>query len=302
MIEAADQPSATGKSGKRRKRVPALELTLDGQTLRFRNSEDFAFALAGRAQLPTARIADLVDAEPADLRFEIEAIKRIERQLLELLEWTLVNQADCMAQLQSLGLQAFSKDHGWRSLFEHLIALDSAYAAYRKVALVKYVRYLEARRTALGLFASQGHIREAGREDDSSFLATAQVIVAQDLIDTLEEPHALLRTEFQRLPAGEAVELSLAGSDAITLILGVYPAQLNFQAGWILRAPDGGHYPLRAGRTSIGRGRANDISLARGLNKLSRRHLLIEPLSDTAVLITDLSSQGTYAACANIVR
>jgi predicted component of type VI protein secretion system len=57
---------------------------------------------------------------------------------------------------------------------------------------------------------------------------------------------------------------------------------------------------LQDGRNTVGRGHDNDIALDADFRNVSRRHMIIEPEDEFAILLTDLSSHGTYVPPENI--
>jgi pSer/pThr/pTyr-binding forkhead associated (FHA) protein len=65
--------------------------------------------------------------------------------------------------------------------------------------------------------------------------------------------------------------------------------------GWMLREPSGQLHRLNSQQIMVGRGRDNEIRLDSEFRNISRRHLLLEPLDDHVIILTDLSSHGTFA-------
>jgi hypothetical protein len=51
---------------------------------------------------------------------------------------------------------------------------------------------------------------------------------------------------------------------------------------------------LRAGRNVIGRHSGNEVVIDPAYLAISRKHVIIEPISDNAALLTDISSHGTF--------
>ena len=52
---------------------------------------------------------------------------------------------------------------------------------------------------------------------------------------------------------------------------------------------------LATGQNTVGRGSENDITLGTEFRDVSRRHLIAEPIDDHIILLTDISSHGTFA-------
>ena len=51
---------------------------------------------------------------------------------------------------------------------------------------------------------------------------------------------------------------------------------------------------LRPGRNVIGRHSGNEVVIDPAYLAISRKHVIIEPISDNAALLTDISSHGTF--------
>jgi hypothetical protein len=51
---------------------------------------------------------------------------------------------------------------------------------------------------------------------------------------------------------------------------------------------------LRSGRNVIGRHSGNEVVIDPAYLAISRKHVIIEPVSENAVLLTDISSHGTF--------
>ncbi|MCB1746365.1 MAG: FHA domain-containing protein, partial [Gammaproteobacteria bacterium] len=61
-----------------------------------------------------------------------------------------------------------------------------------------------------------------------------------------------------------------------------------------LLADDGQRYTLQRGVNTIGRSRDNSVMVSSALRNISRKHLLVETVGQDAVMLTDLSSSGTF--------
>jgi hypothetical protein len=51
---------------------------------------------------------------------------------------------------------------------------------------------------------------------------------------------------------------------------------------------------LRSGRNVIGRHSGNEVVIDPAYLAISRKHVIIEPISENAALLTDISSHGTF--------
>ena len=61
-------------------------------------------------------------------------------------------------------------------------------------------------------------------------------------------------------------------------------------------------FALLKGRNLVGRHSSCDVVIDRACRAVSRTHLIVEPLSATEVLLTDLSSHGTEIPAALLPR
>lgn len=257
---------------------PPLVLVLRGRALIFRNVQTFGAALAARTALPAAA------ALPAS-----RATRQLERRLAAILNEALASGADCGPPLAALGAGAFSITHDWRAIVGRLLSLGPGHAPYRRVALTKYLQFLaHVRERAIPVGASA---------DGASLPAAGSRAWALATLDGGPARPAAQRSE--RLPIGEPVPLWADRSGTLLLDLAGHTFALSFGNGWHLTAPHGTYHPLGHGRSTLGRERGNTIVVPAVFRHVSRRHLALEPQSERCVLVTDLSTQGTYVSRAS---
>ncbi len=264
-----------------------LELPWGTDKLRFSQLADFEFALGARTGVLPARLHELMRRSAAELDAELHGIRNLDQRITDILEANQAQSVPCGPAVAQLGVAVFSKDFEWRSLFAHLVELPANDDAYVRAALRKYQQYLHARLTTVRLVVDmQGSMLEPGMDDAD---AKATVMFTAD-----GEMREFSRDELRRLPQGEAVTLRLAPGSAISLKLARHQFSLTHNREWALVADNGKTYPLHEGVNCVGRGRDNDISLDADFRNVSRKHLLAQPLADDVILLTDISSHGTY--------
>lgn len=281
-------------------RDPSLSLKIEKQTLRFRNVADFAFALQSRKTLPNQRYAALYDSTAEELQRESDGIRGTERQLTGILEEVLANDAMCGPLITRVGSQFFSKDHSWRTIIEQLSGLGPEHELYRRVALTKYLQYLDSRQEAIQtvfslkspLFNRDGATRSCQTSSDFD----AKETISFDLKDV-----PALNPEYLCLPRGETLLLNIPTGQCLTVFLANFRFKFNYHQGWQVTVPNGTRFHLQAGKNSIGRSRSNDILVDGDLRKISRIHLTVETVDANSLLFTDSSSHGTYVPIANTV-
>lgn len=299
----ADEPELAGKRPQWgfRKHLNAirkpLRLLLNGRQMEFKSIDDFSFAVECRIGVTGARYHALFDRDVKELWEEAQSIKAIEKSLVDILEDALCDGCPCGPAMRALGLHVFSADHGWRDLIEQLIAADDRFDAYKRLALIKYMQYLGARQEVIRvIFATKNKRKPAERQAPEGAAPDGTSVMETMLFDASSTGDcATVNGSMQRLPRGEAVKLYALPGHAIDIRLAKHAFRLLNDNGWVLCEPDGRRHSLGDVQTMVGRGRENDIRLDAQFGYISRRHLIIEPQDDHVILVTDLSSHGTFA-------
>lgn len=282
MILAQLAPAMVSARGQQR-----IEFPWGADKLRFEHIADFDFALSARTGVLPARLHELMRRSAGDLEAEAVGIRNLDQRITDILSANEAEAVPCGPAVAQIGIAVFSKDFDWRSLFAQLVELPASEDGYVRTALRKYQLYLNARlstvRTVLALLCRDPVV--ASEEMD----AKATVMFTAD-----GEMHEFTRDELRRLPQGEAVTLRLAPGSAISLKLARHQFSLIHNREWALVADNGKTYTLHDGVNCVGRGRDNDVSLDSDFRNVSRKHLLAQPLANDVILLTDISSHGTY--------
>ncbi len=294
---AIDEQAPHPATRPRRARPPkVLRLTIDGRLLLYKSVDDFSFAIESRTSVPAERFHSLLARTPEELWTEAESIKSVEKNLVDILEDALCDARACGPAIQGLGLQIFSKDHDWRTLMQALNEQGDQYEGYKRLALIKYMQYLGARQEILRLIFK---MKSTGRPPNNGVAdaSAEEMDIVETVLFDLNELGDSEPTEhpLQRLPQGEAVRAHALPGHAIEIRLAKYTFNIVNDDGWSLRDRDGHCYPLSARQNIVGRGSENDITLGRDYRNVSRRHLIMEPIDDHVILLTDISSHGTFA-------
>ncbi len=271
-----------------------LSITLSNRELRFRRFKDFKFSMAPRTAVPALRFNTLCAHTRAELESEASTIHTLEQQLGRILEEHQRHGIPCKVLLKKLGVRMFSKDHDWRAIFEQLGNARGVRDIYTRLALSTYLKYLASRqeviRQVIDLGRSTVQPTQPLPADKTAFAPDRSTVIfnAGETAEKAQDPSLC------RLPQGEAVFIRLENGEEISIRLAKVHFSLSHDEDWSLRADNGRCYTLRAGVNSVGRGRDNDISVAPDLRTVSRKHLLAEPLGLHGILLTDVSSCGTY--------
>lgn len=262
-----------------RLRRESLQLRLNERRYCFRSMRDFDFCLAARIAVPAERLNELFRRPVPELALEAAALRSLEHRLARLLATPCACAGELLEPLRQLDLARFTADHGWRDIFAAVSHLPQSHAGYARIAIERHVGYLQARqhalRTILGLRDSPTSAAAENR--------TSAFVPPSDAADTLE-----------RLPHGRAVTLKLERGREVTIILARHRFALTHDDDWTLTADSGQRYVLRHGVNSVGRSHENSIAVDGSMRNVSRTHLLAEPVGADAIVLTDVSSSGTF--------
>jgi len=284
-----------------RLRARPLILDLPERTVTINGLAELEFCLDSRTHFPAARVAALIALPDADIRRQAEEIRRVQKRFAAVLART-IHQPERIGDLMlALGTRGFTQDHDWREIAESVAHQPPAYDAYKRLVLLKYIEYLGARHQVLrSLHAA--HPPPAGTTTTASGapaapLASAdrtRVAAFQDTAIFAAPPTAVPGGGFLALPRGEPTRIELADGRELALRLGAEEFKLFPGPRFHLVDGAGAIHRLGEGRSSVGRHAENTVVISPRLRTVSRRHLVIEPLAVDAVLLTDLSSGGTF--------
>ena len=266
-----------------------LKLRIAEATYEFASLEDFTFALAGRAGVPGTRIGSLVEMDILSLRREAEAIRHVEQLFNDALDGTLHDVTRISPFLKEIDLNLISQDHDWRAIVTSLNSTTESQESFKKIALVKYVQYLAARRQAVAAIYSirRGESQIEKEIDKDSKLRETAIFDITEFASVDEEP-------FARIPKGEPVEIDLAIDKQLSVLLAKHRCRLTNKDGTIVFFDDAEQATqLRSGRNIIGRDASCDILINSTYREISRKHLILELAENTKLRITDISSHGT---------
>jgi len=293
LITAVNRPIKGALSRLFNKR---LRIAIGERDLSFKHPSDFEFALGGRVSVSLVKLVELLHRSANSLRREGLFVKLMEHQLMRTLERCRREPESIGALLREVGLKSFSTDYHWRTIFEALAAGGPELNEYRRIALVKYLQYLGARRDALNIIYF--HKTRKALDEDHEILVEAPATTAASSAQSCGPVHFLAAGQhtatYERLPRGKSVAIHMHPTGSIDLVLAQH--RFNLQGGEQYALVDelGRRHPLAPRKNSIGRGLGNDITLDRAFRSVSRRHVTIEPLADGRVRLIDLSALGTF--------
>ncbi len=269
-----------------------LELVLDGRRLIFRNPAELGVALRPRTEVTAVFARQHARLGREVLALELEQTRKLQRRLSEALLWCFETGEPIGTVWREAESANFLDEHQWHPVLRGLGA-DGVPDQYRRVGLVRFIKYLDSRIDSLNEAIKNVRQRPEpapvqGAGEDRSDKAQRQA--GEDLSFTSVKRSVLYR----RLPAHRAVEVTLGTGEAVPL----YLAHLRIRLvagidGWQLSDDQGLEVTLQEGRVIVGRADDCDVVLLGAPLDVSRYHLAIE-CSDGEVKLIDLSSQGTY--------
>lgn len=276
-----------------------IELKVGEQTLRFCSIPDFEFCLTGRTSVPSRKITELVKLSPKKLKNEAITIKDIEKRFVNILSHSIEDSNSINTALRELDPTIFSQDHGWRHIIAALNEGGDELNPFRRVALVKYMQYLASRQEIIKYLYSEKQKMAAGdnvgRGGEDNEPAADKLSGTLILESTLFEPFKEGKSgEFERMPKGEMVYVSLGDGKEIDVRLSKHRCKISHKNGLEFIDQAGQAHELRTGRNIVGRDPSSSIKIDPALRDISRMHLLIENSGNGDLQLTDMSSHGTF--------
>ena len=284
----------------------ALTLHIAGQGVSFSTTAEFEFALAGRTDVPTKKLTELIGLSIDELKREAKNIKAIERQFVDVISKSVEKPSSISRFLREIDPHVFSQDHNWRDIILALNNKDEEYDELRRIALVKYMQYLTSRQDVIKqtytIVRREQKLLEKNQQAKGSGKKSS---------DPAEEPKPGLRDtvifdsvvieqqtdtsrKFTRLPKGEAINVDLGSNNSFELRLSKHVFRFERGDTYDIVDDQGRRQSLQDGKNIVGRDSVCNIVIDNAYRDVSRLHLLIEPQPDGRIRFTDLSSHGVY--------
>lgn len=274
--------------------------------LKFSSVADFEFAVSGRVAVPSTKITDMVKFSPDQLQKEARTIKEIEKKFVSILSKSIEDTNSINRAIRELDPLIFSQDHSWRDIIIALNEGDDDFNPFRRVALVKYMQYLSARQEIIKyLYSEKKKMLHEPLSDPVSDTDNGneheEFKETLMLENTIFEPvkddkkdAAGAGMNFERMPKGEAITVTLAPGTEMNVMLSKHKCTLVAKDGIQFIDHTGKSYTLGKGRNIIGRDTISTVILEPSLRDISRLHLVIENIDDNSLQLTDLSSHGSF--------
>ena len=283
-------------------RETALSLELEDKIVTFNGLAEFEFALSSRTEFPVRKVAHLIGRSPEELEHVATQIRQVEKRFAEVLAQSLQRPGTIGVLMREIDVKLFSQDHGWRELVQALNRRGTEFDEYRKIAVVKYMQYLGSRQDVVrsiylekvakqspDLPPSQPRVREPSSDD-------TQVVSMRDtaIFDVGALAPEGEATQFAQLPRGETVLIRAEPGESVEIKLSSCRCTLVAGRHCYLIDDVGSRHVLQLGPNLVGRHATCDVAIEGQHRSVSRKHLVIEPISETEILLTDISSHGTF--------
>jgi hypothetical protein len=275
-----------------------LELQVGEQSLKFSSVADFDFAVSGRVAVPSKKITGMVKFSPEQLQKEARTIKEIEKKFVGILSKSIEDTNSINRAIRELDPLIFSQDHGWRDIISSLNEGNDEFNPFRRVALVKYMQYLSARQEIIKYLYSEKKkmlnepVSKASEENEQGEFRETLMLENTIFEPVIDDQKG--RSDFERMPKGEAITVTLAPDQEMVLLLSKHKCSLTAKDGIQFTEHTGKSYTLGKGRNIIGRDTVSTVILDPSLRDISRLHLVVENIDDSSLQITDLSSHGSF--------
>ncbi|MFT5176000.1 MAG: hypothetical protein ACI8W7_004194 [Gammaproteobacteria bacterium] len=278
----------------------SLTLTINDRTLKFDSTGDFEFALASRTEVPAAKISDFVRFTPQQLLDEASSVRQVERYFVETLSRSIQEPGSIGYLLREMDMKMFSQDHEWRTMMQELTRQERRFNDYKQLALVKYMQYLASRQDVLKGIYTHKVTSGVNPEPDADpmqqpeFRQTLIFDVSTPVVDSEQPNEAVAPSHLVRLPRGESTNLRATESRMIELVLSRHSFRLRTGSNPMLVDDEDSEYPLRPGRNVLGRHPDSDVMVDAAYRDVSRTHAIVDVRDNGDVIVTDLSSHGTF--------
>lgn len=272
-------------------------LRIDNEERRYRTLDEFDADLAKRLDVPPSSISRFEQMDDRRLKYEHDQAVAVHKRLLNHLVKVNENASTVVDLWREIDLSKIAEDHQWALIFFALNDESSVPEDFRRLAVARYLQYLNARRDIL-----QAVLRKRRKQLQHQTLSTGQFEPGElkPAADVGEEGAGrepgspVVPSGYAALPRGKAVEIVLpAGEEAVLLLSRERLKLRNGPSGLVLIEESGAQHELREGAHVVGRSRECNIVLADAGADVSRKHLLIECRAHE-ILLTDTSSRGTF--------
>lgn len=262
---------------------------MDGRRHVFRTSAELDAVLRLRTDVSPDVIKGLSRRSEHELRQELRDTTVIHKTLLGQFLRVMEDGDRYSLIWDELDIGTLPEDHHWQSLLFALGDEERVGDAFRRVAMIKYLQYLSARREVIDDLIREirrhGSLVSVRHEDDEHHTLRKESLPDQ-------------KRDYRRLPKSGTVILRLPENEDVGIYLGRHKVCLRLKGEKITISDDDQlKRVLPPGKYLLGRSQGCDVMFSgavREVSQISRRHLQLELDSDGELRLKDLSSCGTF--------
>ena len=269
--------------------IQPLELKIDEQTLRFNSASDIAFSMEGRTAVSSAKLSELFKLSTEQLEEQAKTIAGTKKALISILSRVAEEPDSIDRSLRELDPLIFSQDRNWRQIIQALKEGDEEFNPVRTTVLTKYVKYLYSLEDTIGNICSDRK-QSIGAPDDDNEDATWM----PDQIRSESGGDSQTNDEFKRMPYDKEVSVKLPPGERLDVRLASYKCHIIVTNGNVQFIDNTRATILSKGRNIVGRDSKSTVKIDVAQKNVSRTHLQILIGDDQTLLLTDLSSAGTF--------
>ena len=269
--------------------IQPLELKIGEQTLRFNSATDIAFSMEGRTAVSSEKLSELLKLSTDQLETQEKAIAGTKKSLISILSRVAEEPDSIDRSIRELDPLIFSQDRNWRHIIQALNKGNEEFNPIRTTVLTKYVKYLYSLEDSIGNICSDRKQSVGAPVDDNE-----DVTWMPDKIRNESRVDSQTNDEFKRMPYEKEVSVKLPPGERLNIRLASYKCHIIAKDGNMQFIDNANATILCKGRNIVGRGSKSTVKIDVAQKKVSRSHLQILICDDHTLLLTDLSSAGTF--------
>jgi hypothetical protein len=211
--------------------------------------------------------------------------------LLAILSHAAENLEGIAQAIRELDPLIFSQDRNWRSIIEAPNEVDERFYPIHTTILTKYVKYLYSVEETIGDI-SLDRRRNIGEDID---VDEDMTFIPSHVENKSEQEHETQNIdEFKRLPSEKEISFKLVPGEKIPLQLASHECRLVATSDTLQFVDSTQTTILGSGLNIVGRGVKSTVKVDGTLKNVSRSYLQIYVGENHTVLLTDLSTTGTF--------
>ncbi|MEE8118768.1 MAG: FHA domain-containing protein [Gammaproteobacteria bacterium] len=268
-----------------------LVMEIAGVGYRFANPDEFDTFLRARLEVSPEEISRFAEASDLQVQELLKRTNTCQQRLLEMHLMTLETGKSVDVVWSDMDASYIPDDHQWQSLIFSLGDESGIPEAYRERGLVRLLEYLRTRKDVL-----QEILRQKSQDGPESENKRALPHSGErdSMTDEKTDVAMTQGVDYKRMPPGAPLVMNFPDGEYVSIYLARQRIRVKAGDDATLMDDRGNVISLSSGKTIVGRSRGCDIILDASPNDVSRQHLVIETTPDRRLLLTDISSRGTF--------